>query len=157
MKNKKIMIPVLVAAFLLASVGTIFVLKQIKGQPDSNDSQQSEEIAATEEKSKDEEEKKTDDSKEEEPKKEPTIEEKNKKQVELIRSCNKIVEEKNAELRKEDQKYSSSLQKINSDSNCNSNGCTTRESVENTHSESINKINIAYAEKYKKAGCRGNI
>ena len=153
MKNKKIIIPALVMAFLLAGAGTIFVLKQIK-QSDSGEAQQSEETAAAEDQSQDKKVESEGEEKEEAQKKQ-TAEEQNKQQVELIRSCNKIIEEKNVELRKEDQRYSDSLQKVNP-YNCEGE-CLTRESVDKTHTDNINKINTAYTEKFKKAGCKGSI
>ena len=154
MRNKKIMIPALVVAFLLAGAGTVFVMMKIKGST-SEEPQQTEETAPAEEETPTEEEKPAEGEKKEEKPKTETIEEKNKKVVEKQNACNKLREEMNAAIRKEDNNVAAARQKA---STCTSGDCTAvAAKVEADHNTNLNKIMSTYQKKWKDSGCAGNL
>ena len=153
MSNKKIMIPVLVAVFLLAGAGTVFAMMKIKQSP-PEEPQQTEETTATEEETKETTatEETAEGEKKEETQTPATIEEQNQKAVEKQRACNLLREQMNAEIRKEDQEYSVALQKPNG---CVDGQCSDAATVEQNHKKKVSDIIDNYQKKWTYYSCPG--
>ena len=154
MRNKRIMIPVLVAVFLLAGAGTVFVMMKIK-QTTPEEPQQTEETAAAEEEAKETTttEETAEGEKKEETQTPTTPEEQNQKAVEKQRACNVLREQMNAEIRKEDSDYNIAHQKAGQ---CNGGDCAAAAAkVETDHNVNLGKIRETYQQKWTYYSCPG--
>ena len=154
MRNKRIMVPVLVAVFLLAGAGTVFAMTKIK-QSTPEEPQQTEETTAVEEETKETTttEETTEGEKKEETQTPATIEEQNQKAVEKQRACNLLREQMNAEIRKEDQEYGVALQKPNG---CVGSQCSdAAATVEQNHKKKVSDIIDNYQKKWTYYSCPG--
>lgn len=157
MKKSRLII-LLAAAFIAAGAGTVFVLTQIN-KPKA-DEPQSEEVSTKEEPTEQPaEEKKDEEKKAEEPQKpvDPVaaMQEKEKQEIALMNTCNKMREEMNKELEKEDRRYGEDLQTAYR--KCGGGKCEEVEKENKTHSDNQKTIRDNYEKKFQSTKCRGSL
>ena len=157
MKKSRLII-LLAAAFIAAGAGTVFVLMQIN-KPKA-DEPQSEEVSTKEEPTEQPaEEKKEEEKKSEEPQKpvDPVVamKEKEKQEIALMKACNKLSDDMNKELEKEDRRYSNDLQIAYQ--KCGGGKCEEVEKENKKHEDNRKTIRANYEKKFQSTKCRGSL
>ncbi len=152
------LIALLAVAFIAAGAGTVFVLMQIN-KPKA-DEPQSEEVSTKEEPAEQPaEEKKDEEKKSEEPQKpvDPVVamKEKEKQEIALMKACNKLRDDMNKELEKEDRRYSDDLQTAYR--KCGGGKCEEVEKENKKHDDNRKTIRANYEKKFQSTKCRGSL
>ena len=158
MKKSRLII-LLAAAFIAAGAGTVFVLTQLK-KPAADEPKNGEPATAVEEPTEQPaEEKKDEEKKAEEPQKpvDPVaaMQEKEKQEIALMNTCNKMREEMNKELEKEDRRYGEDLQTAYR--KCGGGKCEEVKKENKTHSDNQKTIRDNYEKKFQSTKCRGSL
>ena len=156
--KKSYLIALLAVVFIAAGAGTVFVLTQLK-KP-AADEPQSEEVSTKEEPAEQPaEEKKDEDKKSEEPQKpvDPVVamKEKEKQEIALMKACNKLSDDMNKELEKEDRRYSNDLQTAYQ--KCGGGKCEEVEKENKKHDDNRKTIRANYEKKFQSTKCRGSL
>ena len=152
------LIALLAVAFIAAGAGTVFVLMQIN-KPKA-DEPQGEEVSAKEEPAEQSaEEKKDEEKKSEEPQKpvDPVaaMKEKEKQEIALMKACNKLSDDMNKELEKEDRRYGEDLQTAYR--KCGGGKCEEVEKENKKHDDNRKTIRANYEKKFQSTKCRGSL
>ncbi len=158
MKKSRLII-LLAAVFVAAGAGTVFVLMQLK-KPASDEPKNDEPTAVVEEPAeKSAEEKKGEEKKSEKPQKQidPVVamKEKEKQEIALMKACNKISEDMNKELEKEDRRYGEDLQTAYR--KCGGGKCEEVDKENKKHDDNRKTIRANYEKKFQSTKCRGSL
>ncbi len=157
--KKSCLIILLAAAFIAAGAGTVFVLTQLK-KPAADEPKNGEPTTAVEEPTEQPaEEEKDEEKKAEEPQKpvDPVaaMQEKEKQEIALMNTCNKMREEMNKELEKEDRRYGEDLQTAYR--KCGGGKCEEVEKENKTHSDNQKTIRDNYEKKWEATKCTSSL
>ena len=153
MKKSRLII-LLAAAFIAAGAGTVFVLTQFK-KPVASEAQGEETAKKEESAEQPEDEQKEEAEKAEEDQKivDPVaaMQEKEKQEIALMNACNKISEDMNKELEKEDRRYGEDLQTAYR--KCGGGKCEEVEKENKKHDDNRKTIRENYEKKWKATKC----
>ena len=158
MKRSRL-IALLAVAFIAAGAGTVFVLMQIN-KPKADEPKNGEPTTVVEEPAEQPaEEKKDEEKKPEEPQKpvDPVAEmkEKEKQEIALMKACNKLRDDMNKELEKEDRRYGEDLQTAYR--KCGGGKCEEVEKENKKHDDNRKTIRVNYEKKAQSTKCRGSL
>ena len=153
MKKSRLII-LLAAAFIAAGAGTVFVLTQIN-KPVASETQ-GEETAKKEEPAeqpKDEQKEEAEKAEEAQKNVDPiaAMQEKEKQEIALMNTCNKMREEMNKELEKEDRRHSDDMQKAYRA--CGGGACEEVEKENKKYSDNRKTIRDNYEKKWEATKC----
>jgi outer membrane biosynthesis protein TonB len=157
--KKSRLIALLAVVFIAAGAGTVFVLTQLK-KPAADEPKNGEPTTAVEEPTEQPAEEKKDEEKKAEEPQEPVdpvaaMKEKEKQEIALMKACNKLSDDMNKELEKEDRRYGNDLQTAYQ--KCGGGKCEEVDKENKKHDDNRKTIRAKYEKKFQSTKCRGSL